>query len=190
MVVSGVSVDAASGKGIDGSSAEPAQGRLPVPAYTTLCRRRRKLEVNLPRRTSGESLELVVDVTGNKVWAKARGKSDATSGLSGACGINCMLGWMKPMVRMRRPSFPVISVMESYCVIYLSKLISPSLKFQAIEPTTRVSAMQRSTSVRHCQQSRRRGARIWQYGNSSDPPRACDENLWCSRRIGRKHWKH
>jgi hypothetical protein len=43
---------------------------LPVPAYTRLCRRCRKLEVNLPRRTKGEPLHVVVDATGIKVYGK------------------------------------------------------------------------------------------------------------------------
>ncbi|MDQ4147652.1 MAG: IS5 family transposase, partial [Pseudomonadota bacterium] len=43
---------------------------LPVPAYTRLCRRCRKLEVNLPRRTKGEPLHVVVDAIGIKVYGK------------------------------------------------------------------------------------------------------------------------
>jgi hypothetical protein len=35
----------------------------------------------------------------------------------------------------------------------------------------------------------RRGARIWQHGNSHDPPLARDENLRRIRRIGRAAWK-
>jgi hypothetical protein len=33
------------------------------------------------------------------------------------------------------------------------------------------------------------GARIWQHGNSNDPPLARDENLRCIRRVGRKRGK-
>src|SRR5919107_921613 len=47
---------------------------LPVPAYTTLCRRRRKLAVNLPRRTKGESLHVVVDATGIKIYGEGEWK--------------------------------------------------------------------------------------------------------------------
>ena len=32
-------------------------------------------------------------------------------------------------------------------------------------------------------------ARIWQHGNSNDPPLARDENLRCIRCVGRKRWK-
>jgi len=35
----------------------------------------------------------------------------------------------------------------------------------------------------------RRGARIWQHGNSNNPPLARDENLRRIRHIGRKRWK-
>jgi hypothetical protein len=35
----------------------------------------------------------------------------------------------------------------------------------------------------------RDNARIWQHGNSNDPPLAHDEKLRCIRRVGRKRWK-
>lgn len=37
---------------------------LPVPHYTTLCRRGRKLAVNLPQQARDEPLRVVVDATG------------------------------------------------------------------------------------------------------------------------------
>lgn len=40
---------------------------LGVPDYTTLCRRRRSLEITLPRRKKSEPLHMVVDSTGIKV---------------------------------------------------------------------------------------------------------------------------
>jgi hypothetical protein len=47
---------------------------LPVPAYTTLCRRRRQLAVSLPRRAQGEPLHVVVDATGIKVYGEGEWK--------------------------------------------------------------------------------------------------------------------
>jgi hypothetical protein len=47
---------------------------LPVPDSTTLCRRRRKLEVSLPRRGKGEPLHRVVDATGIKVYGEGEWK--------------------------------------------------------------------------------------------------------------------
>jgi hypothetical protein len=47
---------------------------LPVPNYTTLCRRARDLEVVLPTLRSGEPLHLVVDSTGLKVFGEGEWK--------------------------------------------------------------------------------------------------------------------
>src|SRR5919112_5659502 len=47
---------------------------LPVPAYTTLCRRRRKLAVSLPHRAKDEPLHMVVDATGIKVYGEGEWK--------------------------------------------------------------------------------------------------------------------
>ena len=47
---------------------------LPVPNYTTLCRRRRQLQVSLPRRHKGEPLHVVVDATGVKVYGEGEWK--------------------------------------------------------------------------------------------------------------------
>jgi hypothetical protein len=43
---------------------------LPVLAYTTLCRRRGKREVHLPRHTKGEPWHVVVDATGIKGYGE------------------------------------------------------------------------------------------------------------------------
>jgi Transposase DDE domain len=47
---------------------------LPVPAYTSLCRRRRQLAVNLPRCTQGEPLHVLVDASGIKVYGEGEWK--------------------------------------------------------------------------------------------------------------------
>jgi len=47
---------------------------LSVPDYTTLCRRRRSLTVALPRRNKSESLHMVVDSTGIKVYGEGEWK--------------------------------------------------------------------------------------------------------------------
>src|SRR5438270_14008256 len=48
--------------------------KLSVPCYTTLCRRRRSLEVELPRLRKSEPLHLVVDSTGIKVYGECKWK--------------------------------------------------------------------------------------------------------------------
>ena len=48
-------------QGLHGSVLKLLEVALPVPDYTTLCRRPRRFAVSLPRRTRGESLLVVVD---------------------------------------------------------------------------------------------------------------------------------
>src|SRR5680860_1913346 len=50
------------------------QVQLPVPDYTTVCRRRQALEVRLPRRARGEPLHVVVDATAVKVYGEGEWK--------------------------------------------------------------------------------------------------------------------
>ena len=45
-----------------------------VPDYSTLCRRRRSLEVSLPVQTRSQALHLVVDATGLKVYGEGEWK--------------------------------------------------------------------------------------------------------------------
>ncbi len=47
---------------------------LTVPNYTTLCRRRKVLEVMLPRQAKGRAIHLVVDSTGLKVYGEGEWK--------------------------------------------------------------------------------------------------------------------
>ena len=47
---------------------------LSVPDFTTLCRRRKVLEVTLPRQANGRALHVVVDSTGLKVYGEGEWK--------------------------------------------------------------------------------------------------------------------
>jgi hypothetical protein len=61
-------------QGFAGSMNKLAFPDLPVPNYTTLCRRARDLDVVLPTWRSGEPLHLVVDSTGLKVFGEGEWK--------------------------------------------------------------------------------------------------------------------
>ncbi len=47
---------------------------LPVPHSTTLCRRRRQLQVSLPKQARDEPLHVVVDATGIKIYGEGEWK--------------------------------------------------------------------------------------------------------------------
>ena len=61
-------------QGFAQSLRELAFATLPVPNYTTLCRRAQTLEVQLPIIRDGESIHLVVDSTGVKVYGEGEWK--------------------------------------------------------------------------------------------------------------------
>jgi Transposase DDE domain len=165
--------------------------KVPVPDYTTLCRRRRTLEVSLPRRTRGEPLHGVVDATGIKVfgegewkvrghgrakrraWRKLQIGVDAASGEIVAAAVttfDCSDGQRLPdLVDQRGDNIAHVAgagasdMREGYAAIHKRKAQAP------IPP--------------------RRGARIWPRGTSIDPPLARDENLRCIRRSGGAAWQ-
>ncbi len=164
---------------------------LPVPAYTTLCRRRRTLEISLPRRAQGEPLHVVVDATGIKVCGEGEWKVRRH-------------GWSK-----RRPwrKLPV-GVDEANGEIGAAAVTTndlgdgqrlPELLDQIDADIAQVSgdgaydthACYTAISARQAQAAipPRRGARIWRHGNSKALPLARDKNLRCIRRLGRAAWK-
>ncbi|WP_175743848.1 IS5 family transposase, partial [Burkholderia ambifaria] len=61
-------------QGFAQSLRELAFATLPVPNYTTLCRRAQTLEVQLPIVGDGEPIHLVVDSTGVKVYGEGEWK--------------------------------------------------------------------------------------------------------------------
>ncbi|KAF1010660.1 MAG: hypothetical protein E5299_01612 [Burkholderia gladioli] len=64
---------------------------LPVPNYTTLCRREKTLDVELPILRDKEPIHLVVDSTGLKVYGEGGWKVCAsTATRSGARGVKSM----------------------------------------------------------------------------------------------------
>ena len=164
---------------------------LPVPDDTTLCRRRRKLAVNLLRCTKGEPLHVVVDATGIKVYGQGAWQVRRY----GWCKRRA---WRKLHVGIDAASSEIAAAAITTGDLSDGELL-PDLIDQVDGPIAQVSGdgaydTQECYAAINKRKARaaippRRGARIWQHGNSSDPPRARDENLRCIRRIGRKHWK-
>lgn len=166
--------------------------QLPVPDYTTLCRRRRKLAMSLPRRAKDEPLHVVVDATGITVYGDgewkvrrhgwSRRRTQAAKSHAGS---------LRPVARLsRRPPRPTLAAMDSYCLSCLSRSMRPLLRSQTMGLMARVRALRPSMSLRHGQRSGHGALRV--SGSMAMPttrPLAWDENLRCIRRIGRAAWK-
>ena len=164
---------------------------LPVAAYTPLCRRRRTLGISLPRRAQGDSLHVVVDATGIKVY----GEGEWTVRFHGKSKRRT---WRKLHVGIDAATDEIVAAAVTTNDLSDSQLL-PDLLTQIDADIAQVSgdgaydphAGYTAISARQAQVAipPRHGACIWQHGNSNDPSLARDENVRCIRRIGRAGWK-
>jgi IS5 family transposase len=164
---------------------------LPVPDYTTLCRRRRKLAVSLPRRAKDEPLHVVVDATGVKVYGEGEWKVRCH-------GWSKRRTWRKLHVGIDAATGEIVAAAVTTNDFSDGQLL-PELLDQIDADIVQVSgdgaydtgACYAAISARQAQAAipPRRGARIWRHGHSNDPPLTRDESLRSIRRTGRGVWK-
>jgi len=164
---------------------------LSVPCYTTLCRRRRTLEVELPRRQKSESLHVVVDSTGVKVYGEGEWKVRQH-------GWSRRRTWRKLHLGVDEATHEFVAAVVSTNSFKDSQLL-PDLLAQVEGELSQVSA-DGAYDSRNCydaihEQGARaaippqKRARIWQHGNTRAERHIRDENLRAIRRKGRATWK-
>lgn len=164
---------------------------LPVPDYTTLCRRSKVLDVNLPRQIKSEPIHIVVDSTGFKVYGEGEWKVRQH-------GYTKRRTWRKLHLAVDESSGQIEAVVVSTNSIDDGDVLGDLLN-QVKEEIKQVSA-DGLYDKRKCYKviekiealaaiPPRRGARIWQHGNSGKKPLARDQNLRRIREVGRKRWK-
>ena len=164
---------------------------LVVPCYTTLSRRRRTVEVELPRRKKSAPLHLVVDSTGLKVYGEGEWKVRAH-------GYTRRRTWRKLHLAVDEATHECVAVVVTTNDFKDSQLL-PDLLAQVADEISQVSA-DGAYDSRNCYDALRdrgaraaippcKGARIWQHGNTKRERHLRDENLRAIRRIGRAGWK-
>jgi len=170
---------------------------LPVPDYSTLCRRQQTLEVALPRSVSGSALHLVVDSTGCKMYGEGEWKVRQH-------GISKRRTWRKLHVAVDAATGLILGAVLTTNDV-ADGAVLPALLEQVGEPIEQVSG-DGSYDQRPCydtlrqRQSEqatplrvtippRQGARIWQHGNRQAERLTRDENLRRIRQVGKKRWK-
>jgi IS5 family transposase len=164
---------------------------LSVPSYTTLSRRRRTLEVELPRRKKSEPLHMVVDSTGIKVYGEGEWKVRQY-------GYSRRRTWRKLHLGVDQATHEFVAVVITTNDFKDSQLL-PDLLDQFAGELSQVSA-DGAYDSRNCYDAlRARGAkaaippqkkaRIWQHGNTKAERHIRDENLRAIRRTGRREWK-
>ncbi len=164
---------------------------LSVPCYTTLSRRRRSLEVEMPRLKKSGPLHLVVDSTGIKVYGEGEWKVRQH-------GYTRRRTWRKLHLGVDEATLEFVAVVVSTNSFKDSQLL-PDLLEQVPDELSQVSA-DGAYDSRNCYDAIRerearaaippqKRARIWQHGNTKAERHLRDENLRAIRKKGRREWK-
>ena len=164
---------------------------LAVPDYSTLCRRRKTLEVVLPRPGTSEPLHVVVDSTGVKVFGEGEWKVRQH-------GYTRRRSWRKLHIGVDQATGEIVAAVVS-TNNFTDGQVLPDLLDQVDEEIDQVTG-DKAYDKRNCYEAIRarkaraaippqKGAHIWQHGNSKAERLIRDENLRRIRAIGRKKWK-
>ncbi|HXG68807.1 MAG TPA: IS5 family transposase [Blastocatellia bacterium] len=164
---------------------------LPVPDYTTLCRRRQTLDVVLPRRHRGEPLHRVVDSTGVKVFGEGEWKVRQH-------GYSKRRTWRNLHIGADEASGEIVAAAVTTNDFLDSQVLADLL--EQVEGEVKQVSGDGSYDKRNCYEAirgrgakaaipPRRDAKIWQHGNSKSERLIRDENLRRIRQVGRRRWK-
>jgi hypothetical protein len=163
---------------------------LPVPDYSTLCRRSATVRVTLPRKAQGP-LHLVIDSTGLKVYGEGEWKVRQH-------GYSRRRTWLKLHLAVDPRTHEIQAAMVSEPGVTDAEMVPPLLG-QVDNPVESASAdgaydRQGVYDALGGRSARavippRRDAKVKRHGNSSGPRLARDENLRRIRKIGRSAWK-
>lgn len=164
---------------------------LAVPNYSTVCRRRKSLEVVLPRRRPCEPLHVVVDSTGVKVFGEGEWKVRQH-------GYTRRRTWRKLHIGVDEATGEIVAAVVT-TNNYTDGQVLPDLLEQVEDEIEQVSG-DKAYDKRNCYEAigarkaraaipPQKGAHIWQHGNSKAERHIRDENLRRIRAVGRKKWK-
>lgn len=164
---------------------------LQAPDYSTLCRRRRGLNIEMPRQGRHDGMHLVVDSTGVKVFGEGEWKVRQH-------GKTKRRTWKKLHVGVDEASGEIVAVVVTDNSVADHQVV-PELLDQVSDEIAQVSgdgAYDKRPTYTAVKKRRaratippRRGARIWQHGNAKGERHNRDENLRGVRKHGRKAWK-
>ena len=164
---------------------------LSVPCYTTLCRRRRSLEVLLPRRPRTEPLHLVVDSTGVKIYGEGEWKVRRY-------GWSKRRTWRKLHLGVDEQTGELAAAVVTSNDFGDGQVLADLLG--QVDGALRQVTGDGGYDDRQCYDAIRasaaravippqKGARIWRHGNRRGQRHDRDENLRYLRAHGRVKWK-
>jgi hypothetical protein len=163
---------------------------LPVPDYTTLCRRAATVPIALPKKATGP-LHLVLDSTGLKVYGEGEWKVRQH-------GSSKRRTWLKLHLAVDPRTHEIQAAMVTDPGVTDAATV-PALLEQVENPVESAAGdgaydRQEVYDALDRRSARalvppRRDAKIKRHGNTSGPRLARDENLRRIRQVGRKTWK-
>ena len=171
---------------------------LAVPDYTTLCRRRKRLDVSLGVRRSRKPLHLVVDSTGVKIYGEGEWKVRRHGASKRRTWRTLHLGIDEATNEVIASVLSTNDISDDMAFVDLLDQVERPVRqitadgaydrrrvYQAIDTHNRRKRRHRARAVI----PPRKGARIWKHGNSAGERLDRDENLRQIRRRGRRAWK-
>jgi len=165
---------------------------LPVPDHSTVSRRMAGMEVGLPIKASATARHLVVDSTGLKVYGEGEWKVRTH-------GTSKRRTWRKLHLALDAGSGEVVVAAASEnsisdCAVFPEIVRAVEGEIAQISADgsydrRKVYAAMNERGIKRAAIPPRKGARIWQHGNSSKERLIRDENLRAVRKKGRAKWK-
>lgn len=165
---------------------------LDVPDHSTLSRRRGDITVELPVREGREARHLVIDSTGVKVFGEGEWKVRQH-------GVSKRRTWRKLHLCVDAATLEIVAACASTNDVTDAEMLPHLLDAMTPEEVAQVSA-DGAYDQRSCYDAikevkakaaipPRRGAKIWQHGNTKSERHERDDNLRAIRQRGRKKWK-
>lgn len=164
---------------------------LPIPDYTTVCRRAKTLSVALPTTAQGP-IYAVLDSTGLKVFGEGEWKVRQH-------GYSKRRTWRKLHLSVDEASGEIQAEVLTEANVDDAEAALELLEQTAVEierlggdgayDKEKVYTAAQEHGVGRIVIPPRRDAHIWQHGNCTAPPHPRDENLRRIREVGRRRWK-
>ncbi|MDQ3750282.1 MAG: IS5 family transposase [Acidobacteriota bacterium] len=166
--------------------------QLSVPDQSTLSRRMAGGEVSLPVKASDKARHLVIDSTGLKVYGEGEWKLRTH-------GASKRRTWRKLHLCLDAATGEIIVAAGSEnsvsdCALFpeMVRLVEGEIEQVSADGSydrRKVYAALNERAIKRAAIPPRKGARIWQHGNSSKERLIRDENLRLIRKKGRAKWK-
>jgi IS5 family transposase len=164
---------------------------LPVPDHSTVSRRLGKLNIQLPIVPKSGARHVVVDSTGVKVYGEGEWKTRQH-------GVSKRRTWRKLHVAVDEASGEILNVTVTTNDFNDGEVLPELLdgiegEIEQVSADGAYDQRQAYDAIRERQAKAaippRKGAKIWQHGNSKAERHNRDENLRHIRKHGRKAWK-